>query len=211
MFAGPSTYGLGANCLGCHDFDWRPPVKRGDVALLVKEHPASTLVICDGVFQTEPAVSHREICDALDAGWQVWGVSSLGAIRAAEMAHLGMRGFGYVYDRFASDPDFCDDEACLLYFPESPYFPVSEPLVNLRFAFESFGAEFGITADQATSILSQLRTLWFGDRTQELMAALLRESGATDSCVTAFMAELKKRPRKQLDLAELLAARPWHA
>ena len=182
----------------------------GGISLLsLRNGRLQTVVICDGVFQTEPAVSHREICDALDAGWQIWGVSSLGAIRAAEMAHLGMHGFGYVYDKFAGDPDFCDDEACLLYFPESPYFPVSEPLVNLRFAFESFGGEFGISADQAASIISYLRTLWFGDRTRELMTSLLRESGSTDSCVSAFMSKLKKRPRKQQDLAELLSARPW--
>ncbi|WP_425300876.1 TfuA-like protein, partial [Nocardia wallacei] len=33
-----------------------------------------------------------EIREALEAGWSVWGLSSMGAIRAAEMRLLGMRG-----------------------------------------------------------------------------------------------------------------------
>lgn len=209
VFAGPSTYGLDDKYMESDQFDWRPPVRRGDVACLIKDRAASTLIICDGVFQAEPAVSHREICDALDAGWQVWGVSSLGAIRAAEMSHLGMRGYGYVYEQFANDPDFCDDEACLLYFPERPYFPVTEPLVNVRYALDTFGPSFGLTRAQATRTISMLRALWFGDRTPGQIESVLKEVGGPSSDVTGFMAELRKRQRKQLDLEELLTASPW--
>lgn len=209
VFAGPSTHGLSDRHLLSDQLEWRPPVRRGDVAALVKERESSTLVVCDGVFQAEPAVSHREICDALDAGWEVWGVSSLGAIRAAEMAHLGMRGYGYVYERFANDPDFCDDEACLLYFPERPYFPVTEPLVNVRYALETFGSCFDIESNQAAETISKLRLLWFGDRTPSRIESLLKEAGAPPSGVAGFMAELRGRQRKQLDLDELLTASPW--
>ena len=38
----------------------------------------------------------------------------MGAIRAREMAHLGMRGFGRVFERFVAEDDFQDDEVALL-------------------------------------------------------------------------------------------------
>ena len=41
-----------------------------------------------------------------------------------------MCGFGWVYDAFAGPLQLHDDEACLLHFPEAPWFPVTEALVN---------------------------------------------------------------------------------
>src|SRR2546423_1317132 len=82
----------------------RRPVRRGDVARLVASRKKpGTMAIVDGVFHDSLAVGHAEIRDALARGWAVWGLSSMGAIRAREMSHVGMRGFGRVYARFAAE------------------------------------------------------------------------------------------------------------
>lgn len=168
------------------------------------------MVLCDGVFGGEPAVSHAEICRALDVGWQVWGVSSMGAIRAWELRDEGMRGYGYVHAQFARFDDFTDDEMCLLHFPEAPYFPVSEPLVNLRFALEQRGPALGIPAASASLLIDALRGLWFGDRTEAAMRALMRSPAGIDSgAADALIEWLKAHRVKALDLVALMAERPW--
>ena len=210
LFAGPSTYGIAASTLRRADVRVLPPVRRGDVERLLAgtDRPA-TVVVCDGVFQCEPAVSHAELCHALDHGWQVWGVSSIGAIRAHELRHEGMRGFGYVYSLFTELADFTDDEMCLLHFPEPPFFPVSEALVNLRFALREKGQALGISADSAACAITTLRSLWFGDRTEHRIRRVLLDSGVRAGSAERLLAWLRRHRVKALDLAQLLAQRPW--
>ena len=99
----------------------RPPVRRLDVAkLTATERRPGTLVIVDGLFHDTLAVGHAEIREAMRRGWRVWGLSSMGAIRAREMAPLGMKGFGRVFERFEAEADFQDDEVALLHEPRPP-------------------------------------------------------------------------------------------
>jgi hypothetical protein len=211
LFAGPTAHGLQRKALLRRGELLQPPVRRGDIARLVRRtKQPGVVVICDGVFGGEPAVSHNEICNALDAGWQVWGVSSIGAIRAWELRTEGMRGHGYVYEQFARFEDFTDDELCLLHFPEPPYFPVSEPLVNLRYALDMQGAALGITNRAAQRLIEALRELWFGDRTEARMHDLMtREAGIAAPAAQALLAWMRLHRVKTLDLLSLMTARPW--
>ncbi|MFL6664520.1 MAG: TfuA-like protein [Rhizobacter sp.] len=190
---------------------WLPPVRRGDVASLVERSAEpGTVVVCDGVFGGHPAVSHAELCDAIDAGWQVWGVSSIGAIRAYEMRHDGMHGFGYVYRQFARFADFTDDEMCLLHVPDPPYFPVTEALVNLRYALEQRQVAWRISDASAAVLLERLRAMWFGHRTAERMRQVMVEEAGIDAMAAdALLAWTRDNRVKALDLAAILAARPW--
>jgi hypothetical protein len=210
LFAGPSTHGLDRTALLQDGAQLRPPVRRGDVGRLVEA--ASTpgvLVICDGVFQSVPAVSHAELCAAIDTGWQVWGVSSIGAIRAFELRDEGMRGFGYVYEQLSRHEDFTDDEMCLLHFPEDPWFPLTEALVNLRHALDVRGAAFGISVDAGTRALAALSRAWFGDRSPEFMQAALVGAGVAAPDAQSLLAWTAANRVKSLDLQRLMQARPW--
>jgi hypothetical protein len=211
LFVGPSAHGLAPALLD--GLRVRPPVRRGDIDRLRDGVPApGVIVVCDGVFQAEPAVSHAELCRALDAGWQVWGVSSLGAIRAWELRNEGMRGFGWVHAQFARFDDFTDDEMCLLHFPEPPYFPVSEALVNLRYALAKRKSVLGISDAAEGSLLEKLRGMWFGDRTRAAIRdAMLGPAGLDEVTTDTLLAWLDRHRVKCLDLAELLARRPWQA
>jgi hypothetical protein len=212
LFAGPSTHGLDRAMLLRDGVRLRPPVRRGDVDRLVGAGSTpGVLVICDGVFQSVPAVSHAELCRAIDAGWQVWGVSSIGAIRAFELRDEGMRGFGHVYERLARHEDFTDDEMCLLHFPEDPWFALTEALVNLRHALDVHGAVLGIPEDAGARALATLSRAWFGDRTPEFMLAALVDAGVPPREAQALLAWTAANRVKSLDLQRLMHARPWLA
>lgn len=211
VFAGPSAFGL-APALRGPGLAWLPPARRGDIQRLVDAGPPGVAVLCDGVFESVPAVSHAELCRALDAGWQLWGVASMGAIRAWELRHEGMRGFGRVYAMFEQLPDFCDDEMCLLHFPEEPWFPLTEALVNVRHALAQQGAACGIDATAAARLVERLRCLWFGERSEACLRHLLvGELGVADAGAEAWLAWLRTHRVKTLDLADLLHTRPWRA
>lgn len=210
LFAGPSTHGLDRVAMLQHSTQLRPPVRRGDVDHLVETTAKpGVLVICDGVFQSVPAVSHAELCTAIDTGWQVWGVSSIGAIRAYELRDEGMRGFGYVYEQLSRQADFTDDEMCLLHFPEDPWFPLTEALVNLRHALEVRGAALGISVEAGARALATLSRAWFGDRTPEFMQAALADAGVPAADAQALLAWTAANRVKSLDLWRLMQARPW--
>jgi len=211
LFAGPSAHGIAAKTLQRAGVRVMPPVRRGDVErLLAGTDEPGTLVVCDGAFQCEPAVSHAELCDALDRGWQVWGVSSLGAIRAYELRTEGMRGFGYVYSLFSEGDDFTDDEMCLLHFPEPPYFPVSEALVNLRFALQEKGHAFGVSPQSAARVVAGLRGLWFGERTEACIRRVMVDCvGIRGAIADRLLTWLRRHRVKTIDLNDLLAQRPW--
>src|SRR5438094_645965 len=91
LFAGPTLARARAirpelDLGGVHEL---PPAQRGDVPRLVREHATpGVIAIVDGKFHQVLAVGHMEIRNAIAAGWTVWGMSSLGAIRAREMHHL---------------------------------------------------------------------------------------------------------------------------
>ena len=211
LFAGPSACGIPSVRFERAGVELRPPVRRGDIDRLLGEPgPRATVVVCDGAFQSVPAVSHAELCRALDAGRTVWGVSSLGAIRAFELRGEGMRGFGEVYAMFERIGDFADDEMCLLHSAESPYFPLSEALVNVRHALARRGRSLGITDASAAAVIERLRRLWFGDRTQGCVRRILvDELGIGASAADALLSWITRHPVKTRDLERLLRARPW--
>lgn len=211
LFVGPTGHGLDPGLLSQPGLRVHPPVRRGDIETLVKRRrKPAVIVVCDGVFQTVPAVSHAELCLAMDAGWEVWGVSSIGAIRAFELRGEGMRGFGHVYAMLRRFEDFTDDEMCQLHFPEPPYFPVSEPLVNLRFALARLRHRLGIAEDAADAAIKALREMWFGDRTLERMRQAMVGRGRIEAAkADAVLDGLVHRRVKTLDLRRLLLRCPW--
>lgn len=192
-------------------FRLRPPVKRLDVTKLLAEgKKPGVLVIVDGVFHDTLAVGHAELRDALGAGWQVWGLSSMGAIRAREMAPLGMRGFGRVYELFAAEGDFQDDEVALLHEGTRPYRGVTEPLVHLRAAIDHLVARGIVGERDARAVVAELKSRWYGERTVRGTIELLgphARGGAV--AVREELREFGRFALKTVDLERFLEDRPW--
>ena len=134
LFTGPTLHPLEARRL--LDATVLPPIKRGDLAPVQGLDPGKIIAIIDGEFYQSLAVSPKEILPFLERGVRVYGASSMGALRAVELARFGMIGVGRVFRLFRMGLLDSDDEVALTYCPWS-YEAMSQPLVNTRFALRA--------------------------------------------------------------------------
>ena len=111
-----------------------PPARQGDVWRALELRPR-VLALIDGVFESAPSVWHRELLDALAAGVQVLGASSMGALRAAELQGLGMIGVGAIFEGYRSGALIDDAEVALLHADAAHgHRALTVPLVDVRHA-----------------------------------------------------------------------------
>jgi hypothetical protein len=211
LFVGPTAHGVRMPDLVRGDVAVRPPVRRGDVSRLVGGTAKPGVVaIVDGTFHSYPSVGHAEIGDAVAAGWSVWGLSSMGAIRAAEMRHHGMRGFGAVYQRYAASDDFDDDEVALVHEADPPYRPLSEPLIHIREFIRSLSERAVLNSAEAELIVLSLKNRWFAERTLFLLRdQLIGQAGLSADEVAKLLTRFDDFRLKRVDLVTFLTERPW--
>lgn len=114
------------------DAIYLPPVAQGDVYRVAKERPFAIGII-DGYFEQLPSVWHKEILWALTQRIHVFGASSMGALRAAELARFGMQGVGEIYRAFAAGELEDDDEVAVAHGDaDTGHRATSEAMVNIR-------------------------------------------------------------------------------
>jgi hypothetical protein len=146
VFLGPTLPVAEARTL--LDAVYRPPVAMGDIYRLVQAIlPADLsgkadskrrrrpfrIAIIDGYFERMAAVWHKEILHALERGVEVYGASSMGALRAAELAPFGMIGVGRIAASYRSGELTDDDEVAVAHGPAERGYPqASVAMVNLR-------------------------------------------------------------------------------
>ena len=151
--------------------DYRPPAAVGDVLFALQAKPAAILLI-DGLFERQPAVWHKELLWAMHHGVPVWGAASMGALRAAELAPLGMVGVGWVYDQFANGTLEADDEVAVRHLPaEWGYKPTTEALVNMRATLAYAQQQGVIDHPTAEALLGRARALHYSQRTYDRLLA----------------------------------------
>ncbi|MDN3610444.1 TfuA-like protein [Vibrio ostreicida] len=203
IFVGPTAFG---SVVDFSDFDVRPPVKRGDVDRLInsKKIP-DKVVIVDGTFHSYPSVGHRELLRLIDWGCQVIGGSSMGAIRATELKRYGMQGFGQIYQRYCSDPDFDDDEVTLIHGSSAPFIPVSEPMVHIRSATISLLADSHLSPQRAERATQIMKQRWFGERTLALFSDTLANEGVESSTIRELLENFDRYRLKRLDLENFIS------
>lgn len=148
VFLGPTLPVAEANEL--LDAVYLPPAAQGDLYRAALHRPAA-IGLVDGYFAGVPAVWHKEILWALEQGIPIYGASSMGALRAAELAPFGMAGVGAIFAGFRDGELVADDEVAVAHGPaESGYRAISEALVTIRAtlaAARSAGILDGPTAD----------------------------------------------------------------
>jgi hypothetical protein len=157
---------------------WLDPAKAGD-ALLLADRPPSAVVLLDGVFDEVPAIRHKELLVLMASGAQVYGASSMGALRAAELHPFGMIGVGRIFTAYAEGRLLGDDEVALAHAPaELDWRPLSEPLVNVRATLQSAVRRRILARPAARAALDIARGQFFRERTWESILAEARESRA---------------------------------
>ena len=141
---------------------YKRPIQRGDLSLAVKENP-DIIGIIDGVFHQNSAVGHKEILNAIKKGIEVYGASSMGALRASELDTLGMTGIGYVYNQYASGEVDSDDDVAVMLDSETLE-ALSEPLINMKYVFTNAVAENIITEDEKDELLQIAKETFYPKR-----------------------------------------------
>jgi hypothetical protein len=111
------------------DIVFLPPISRGDLKNLVKDSHRAIL-IADGEFSQSLAISPGEIKDALREGSLIYGCSSMGAIRAAELEIYGMIGCGPIFEWVKKSKVFRDDWLGHLY-ENDPYRALTLPFIEI--------------------------------------------------------------------------------
>jgi hypothetical protein len=128
------------------------PVAFGDVYRSVKAG-ARAIAIVDGYFERVPAVWHKEILWAMSEGIHVFGASSMGALRAAELADFGMQGVGTIYEAYRGGALEDDDEVTIAHGPaEDEFVPHSDAMVNIRATFLA-AVNAGVVSSQTAALL----------------------------------------------------------
>jgi hypothetical protein len=152
-------------------WDWRPPVRQGDLYRAALERPHAIGVI-DGYFEVVPTVWHKEILWAMAQGIHVFGAASTGALRAAELDVFGMRGVGRIYEDFRDGVLQDDDEVAVLHGPaELDYPPVTEAMVNMRATFAAAVREGALEPALAGELTDIAKATFYKERTY---AAIIR-------------------------------------
>ncbi len=123
------------------------------------------ICLIDGYFGNVPSVWHKEILFALKCGASVYGSSSMGALRAAELHPYGMIGFGWIYRLFRRGVLQDEDEVCVLHaVPELNFDALSEAMVNIRYSLRKMRACRHISRESEIRIVSRLKELHFSER-----------------------------------------------
>jgi hypothetical protein len=189
------------------DAEYLPPVKRGDIdALLARADRPTAIGIVDGAFLQHPSISPREVLRAIDQGIVVFGSSSMGALRAVECAPYGMIGMGRVFEAYESERIDADDEVAMTYDPNS-HVPLSEPLVNIRFAIEAAVAEGATTEAIADRFIAIGKALYFPDRRVDTILRRIAAEIAESDCARLRDFLVNEAPdAKGEDAMELLMA-----
>ena len=165
VFTGPTipaaevTLRLECTCL--------PPAAQGDIYRAALYRPQA-IVIIDGYFSRVPAIWHKEILWAMSQGIHVFGASSMGALRAAELHPFGMIGAGRIFAAFKANELEDDDEVAVLHAPaEMGFEPLSEAMVNIRATLAKARAA-GIIGEGLEALLAdRAKGLYYGLRSYE--------------------------------------------
>ncbi len=184
--------------------DYRSPIRRGDLGQV----PAGARVlIVDGEFDQSLSVSPKEILEFMARGGRASGAASMGALRAAELAPVGMRGIGWIYEQYRSGRILGDDEVAVCYLPRS-FEPVTVPLINVRYWLEQLCSAHELGERMAARVLRGARRIFYADRTPERLRSALDEIlgaettayllGVTGGCITDIKARDARRALQEV-------------
>jgi hypothetical protein len=169
--------------------------------------------VVDGYFETVPTVWHKEILWAMSQGIHVYGASSIGALRAAELAEFGMKGVGQIYQQYRTGKLTDDDEVAVLHGPaEIDYVQVTEAMVNARATVEHALQSGIVEPDLAAALIEIAKSLFYKDRTYEAMLQLASGRGLAPAALDCFAAWLPhgRVDQKRIDAEEMLRAMISH-
>jgi len=191
VFLGPSLSAARARELFAAEL--LPPVQQGDVLRLLSKRPKA-IGIVDGYFEIIPAVWHKEILLALAEGVHVFGASSMGALRAAELHAFGMVGVGKVFEWFRDQVLTGDDEVAVAHASEEfGYRSLSDAMVDIRDACEA-AVEVGVLSQELADQLTRIsKDMYFAERSCQAAAQQAEANGVDREGLGAWLDFVRRR------------------
>ncbi|SLN71802.1 TfuA-like protein [Roseovarius albus] len=187
--------------------DVRTPARTGDIYAVCQQQ-ASAIGLIDGFFEGVPSVWHKEILWALDQGIPVFGASSMGALRAAELHSFGMTGVGRIFEAYRDGKLEDDDEVALRHGPqELGYVAVSEPMVNIRASLDHAVAAGVVDSAVASDLTALAKATNFPDRSWETVFDQATDQGLDSDTLGNLQSWLTsgRVDQKHLDALEMLS------
>jgi hypothetical protein len=187
------------------DATYLPPVACGDVLALMAEQPVAIGII-DGYFDLKPAVFHKEILHALSLGVRVFGASSIGALRAAELHQFGMEGVGKIFEAYRSGALEDDDEVAVVHgTKDAAFVAYSDAMVNLRDALERARDWQIIEPKTCETLVRIAKGCFYAERSWPRLLQMGRERGlASDELGRLSEFVVRERPNLKRDDALLM-------
>ncbi|MGV0106689.1 TfuA-like protein [Nostoc sp. DSM 114160] len=183
------------------------PVRCGDILAYLRLQPR-VIAIIDGFFDRSASVWHKEILWALEAGVRVFGASSMGALRAAELEAFGMEGFGAIFAAYRERHYIGDDEVAILHSsPQFQYQPLTDALVNIRATVQLAVDKNIIEPAIASLIISCAKRQFFTQRHLSQAVADAEVQGGDRQVLAQFWQFVQNGgyvDQKQSDAIELL-------
>ncbi|MBN3899802.1 MAG: hypothetical protein HWQ41_32395 [Nostoc sp. NOS(2021)] len=183
------------------------PVRCGDILACLRLQPR-VIAIIDGFFDRSASVWHKEILWALEAGVRVFGASSMGALRAAELEAFGMEGFGAIFAAYQEKRYIGDDEVAILHSnPQFQYQPLTDALVNIRATVQLAVDKNIIDPAIANLIISCAKRQFFSQRHLSQAVADAEVQGGDRQILAQFWEFVQNGgyvDQKQSDAIELL-------
>ncbi|PRQ08302.1 TfuA-like protein [Enhygromyxa salina] len=206
IFTGPSL--SAADARQHLDAVYLPPVSQGDVYRVTLKSPR-VIGIIDGLFERVPAVWHKEILYAMSKGIHVFGASSMGALRAAELSAFGMVGVGRIFEGFNTGEYEDDDEVAVVHASADDDFRViSDAMVNIRASLAA-AVDAQIISRTAHDALVEIgKGLFYPERTYAAVLSQARAQGLAHDELVALSQWLPdgKRNQKRDDAVAMLEA-----
>lgn len=184
----------------------RGPARQGDVYRAARSG-FSVIGLIDGYFETVPSVWHKEILWALSQGIHVYGASSVGALRAAELEPFGMRGVGKVFKLFSDGILLDDDEVALLHAPAGAgYMPLTEAMVNVRATLASARSQGVLSEEVAETLIPIAKGIFYKVRTYDNLISSAVAAGVAGLVPARFLGwlRLSRIDQKKLDALYLV-------
>jgi hypothetical protein len=145
-----------------------PPVAQSDLISVYTDLEPENILIIDGTFHQSLSVWIKEIIYCLYKGCNVYGSSSMGALRAVSCEPYGMVGYGKIFEWYRTRVTEDESEVSVSYSDKH----CTVPLVNLRASFEGDG--------RLDQILEKASKIHYSERTEPLLRKTLSEIGVND-------------------------------
>jgi hypothetical protein len=190
------------------DAEYLPPAAIGDVYRAAQKRPWAIGII-DGFFESTPSVWHKEVLWAMAQGIHVFGASSMGALRAAELADFGMVGVGTIFEAYRDGTIEDDDEVAVVHGPpELGYVQLNEAMVNIRATLKKAADEGVLSAATNEALIEIAKAQYYKNRTYDRMLSEATARRLPAEELASLKAWLPKNQinQKRLDAIAMLRA-----